>query len=45
MLFVVPIAVQILPAGWENVTLGFIFHIGMTWLNEAAHAPSTTPNV
>lgn len=40
-LFLYPMATQLLPIGWENITLGFVAHIGVTWLNEYAH--TTTP--
>lgn len=40
LLFLYPIAVQILPVGWENVSLGVIAHIAVTWLNEYLHTPT-----
>lgn len=42
VLFLYPIATQLLPIGWENITLGVISHIIVTWLNEYLHAPTTT---
>jgi hypothetical protein len=44
--FLAPLIVQIFPPGWADSTLGFVFHVAVTWLNEWAHekAPETEEN-
>lgn len=42
VLFLYPIATQLLPKGWEDITLGLVAHIAVTWLNEYIHTPATT---
>lgn len=37
LLFILPMAATWLPSGWENLTLGILFHVGITYLNEWAH--------
>lgn len=37
ILFLLPMATIWLPNGWENLTLGVIFHFLITVLNEKAH--------
>lgn len=36
-----PFVFQVFPAGWQDLTLGFVLHAAVTWLNEYAH--TTTP--
>jgi len=38
--FLAPTAMQILPPGWQDVTLGFLAHAAVTYINEYLHAPS-----
>lgn len=38
--FISPIALQWFP-GWQDLTLGFVFHAAITYLNEYVHAPTT----
>lgn len=40
VLFLYPIATQLLPKGWEDITLGVAAHIIVTWLNEYIHTPA-----
>lgn len=42
ILFLYPMATVLLPVGWENLTLGVMAHIGVTWLNEYAHTSTTS---
>lgn len=41
LLFILPLAASWLPTGWENLTLGIVFHVLMTYLNEKAHPEVT----
>lgn len=35
--FLAPMAMQFLPQGWADLTLGFVFHASVTWVNEYLH--------
>lgn len=41
LLFLLPMITTWLPNGWENLTLGVIFHVLVTYLNEKAHPEVT----
>lgn len=35
--FVAPVLFQLLPSGWENVTLGVLLHGVVDWINQTYH--------
>lgn len=37
LVLVAPLIMNLLPHGWENITLGVVAHLALDWLNQEAH--------